>query len=339
MRICTNTPLPSLDEILKSFQPSLKWPPVLPKLPEFAFSIVLPQFPSPILGSLNIPNLELVMTAIELQAVQLMSTVMAIVKPVLSKLGIAIKKFLPKIPGLPGLDLVDLLSSGRKQLIEKVKKALERGFTLAMLPYPMYPTLKIPDLEAAHALQAIVANYMFIVIEKVAGIVKKVTKSFRGMKTPSFPSFPTPEQILMAIISKIPGLPAFPNYAALLEFLKEKFALPEVPSISDVLQSIEKLQKNIDISALLAKIKLPSMPAFPKLPNPLIPSFNIPDIELALNMLAFNINLQLGLLKPIIDFIKKTLSKKLTFKFPTLCITIPVPNVKFPEISARLFPS
>lgn len=336
MQICTTTPLPTLDDLLKSFKFSLTWPPPFPRLP--SLSVFLPSFPTPLFPNLNIPNLEMVMAAIELQAMQLMTTVLNIIKPVLSKLGIAIGKFLPKIPGLPNFNLLDLLSGQWDKLVAAVKKALSFGFTLPMLPNPLFPTLKMPSLEIAYTLQAIIANYMFIVIDKTAGIVQKVTKLFKGMPFPTFPKFPSPEEILLSIIGKIPGLPKFPTYADLLAHLKLKFKLPHIPSFADVMAKLNDLVPNIDISALLAKISLPAMPKLPQLPNPLIPSFNFPDIELALNMLAFNINLQLGVLKPIMDFIMNTLGKKLSFTFPKICISLPdlpkieIPSVKVPEI-------
>jgi hypothetical protein len=331
MQICLNTPLPTLDSILASFKYSLTFPPPFPKLP--SLNIFLPSFGFPLFPNLNIPNLETVMAAIEFQAHQLITTVLAMIKPVIAKLGIAIDKFLPKIPGLPGLNLLDLISGNWQKLIAAVRKALDFGFSLPMLPIPLYPTLKIPDLHVAFTLQAIIANYMFIVIDKVAGIVQRVTKLFKGMPFPTFPKFPSPEDILMSIISKIPGLPSFPSYAALLEFLKKKFQLPHIPSIADITAKLSNLVPNIDISALFAKISLPAMPKFPQLPNPLIPSFNMPDIELAMHMLAFNINLQLGLLKPIMDFILNVLGKKLSFTFPKLCITLPdLPTITIPTL-------
>lgn len=329
MKICVNSPLPTIDDILASFKSSLTFPPAFPKLPDL--SMFLPSFPSPLLGNLNVPNLETVMTALELQAYQLAMTTLSMIKPIIGKLGIAINAFLPKIPGLPNFNLLDLITGQWEKLRTAVEEALKRGIKFPFLPSPIFPTLVVPQLEIAMTLQAIIANYLKIVITKLADAVKKVTKLFKKMGTPSFPTFPTSEEILAAILAKIPGLPQFPTQAELLAYLKQKLKLPEFPTLADLLAKLPQLKiPNLDIAALLSKLKFPAMPALPMLPNPLVPSFNFPDIELMLSLQAFNVNMLLGLLRPIMDFIKNVLSKVLSFKFPTFCIKLPdPPNLDF----------
>lgn len=300
MKICPNSPMPTLDSLMRAFAPALTFPPKLPKLP--SLSAFLPALPSPLFPSLNMPNLELVMISIEMQMLQLQQTILGIVKPILSKLGIDLSSFLPKIPGLPDFNLMDLIEGAPDKLIAALKAAMGSiGLNLPGIPSPFFPSLKIPDLEVLMTLKVITAEYMAMVVAKIPDIIGQVTK-----------------------LLKIPGMPTIPTIPSMAEILaKVKLAIP-IPNLP-----------NIDIGAILSSITFPGLPALPKLPSPLIPSFNMPDIEVMLGVISLSVNYVLGPLKPIMDFVMASLAKFLTFSFPLFCITIPdmdLPDVDLPTI-------
>jgi hypothetical protein len=92
---------------------------------------------------------------------------------------------------------------------------------------------------------------------------------------------------------------------------------------------------DLDIMALLARISIPGFPAFPTIPWPLVFSFDLPDINMIMGIISLQLNMALGPLKIIMDFIESTLKKVIGFSFPTFCITLPeisLPDIEIPEI-------
>lgn len=384
MQICLSSPLPTFDAIMASFRPLMTWPPKFPELPKFP-RLMLPSLPWPLFPGLKVPNFELMLLAIELQAFQLQTTIMGIIKPMLSKLGIALSSFLPKIPGLPNLNLLDLISGNAEKLIAAVKAAILNGFRLPGWPFPLYITLKIPDFEVIQTLQLIISNYMQMVANLIPGLVKKITDLFKkvipGM--PAIPKLPTMDEVIAMIASKLPGMPNFPNLEELkaqimkqvdalktqigelkaqlenaledvkaaieaqitaaqdkiADLLKRLPSIPAVPSMNEIAAKVKAFVMdslgNFDIMGFMSKIVFPGLPALPTIKLPMIFSFKMPDIEFTIALNALYNHLTTAFIKPILDFVMKTVSKVLSFTFPKLCINIPVPSmptIAIPEI-------
>ena len=274
MQICLNSPLPSFDSIMASFRPLMTWPPKFPELPKFP-RLMFPSLPWPLLPGLRVPNFELMVLAIELQAFQLQTTILMIIKPILSKLGMAIDAFLPKIPGLPELNLLDLVSGNFERVVAAVKAALLRGFRLPGWPFPLYVSMRIPDFEVIQTLQAIVTRYMGMVATLIPDLINKVVKKFKlkpGL--PAIPKLPTMDEVIAMVASMVPGLPDIPS----LEDLKES-VMAQVDAAREGISALqaqladaaEDARAAIEaqiaaarerVSALMSKI-----PAIPEIPS------------------------------------------------------------------------
>jgi hypothetical protein len=304
MQICLNSPLPSFDGIMASFRPLMTWPPKFPSFPKLP-SFMFPSLPSPLFPSFSVPNFELMIHGLELQAFQLQTTIMAMIKPILSKLGIALSSWLPKIPGLPNLNLIDLLSGSADKMVAAIRSAILNGFRLPGLPFPFYVTLKIPDFEVIQTIQILIANYMAIVAKLIPSLIKTLTDKFKWPGLPKIPSLPSMEEIMS----------------------KLKSMLPEIPRLPD-----------LNIMALIGRITFPGLPAFPNISLPMMFSFKMPDIEFNLAYTMLLSHLTTGFLKPILDFILNTLSKYLSFTFPKLCVDIPVPSMPKIEVPTITLP-
>lgn len=365
MQICLNSPLPTLDGIMASFKPLMTFPPKFPELPK----IPLLSLPYPLFPSLKVPNFELMLTAIELQAFQLQTTIMGMIKPILDKLGISLLSFLPKIPGLPGLTLIDLLSGNGEKIAAAVRAAIKNGLRLPGIPFPLYVTLTIPDFEVIQTMQMIVSNYMMIVAKMIPDLIKKVMDKFKWKpKLPAIPKLPTMPEIMAMIASMLPPIPGLPNINDLRDKLKQLQAdaesavddakaaieakiaaakselatqLARIPSMNDVVTKLKAMIMdkvgNFDIMKFMAKITFPGLPALPVIPLPLVFSFKMPDVEFAVALNALVNHLTTAFLKPVLDFILKTLGKFLKFTLPKICITISVPAI--PTLPTITIPS
>ncbi len=279
MQICATEPIPTLNSLLQAVAPALTFPPTFPTL-----GSLLPTLPSPMFPSLQIPNLSVVMTMVELQAFQLQNTILGMVRPMLNLLGISISSFLPEIPGIPGYNLLTLLTADPNELVASIKASIASGFVFPGLPNPMFPSMTIPDLQVVHTLQVAVANYMQMITNLVPDLIQAVTKKLK--------------------IPNISGLPTLPNIDSVTSMAQAAYAAAG-----------RKL-------SALSNLSFPGLPALPLLPDPLLPSFTMPDIDFVTGLLALITNLTTGLLQPIMNFIQNTLGRFLSFSFPTFCITL-----------------
>ena len=278
IHICTTDPLATIDSIMSAFQSHV--PPGLPTLPKF-----LPSVPSPMYGTIKMPNTEMLVAAIELQAYQLQNTLLAMIRPMLSLLAMDINSFIPDIPGLPGFNLMSLLEDNAAAMLAAVKAALASGLVIPGIPDPFFATILAPEIRALHALQAIISNYMQTIANLLPALIKKVTDKL--------------------VISAMPTLPTLPSPAAILAAIEAAIA-----------SGLDNLASKI------MGISFPGMPSFPAIQIPLVVAMNVPQIDLIhyLNMLKNN--LLIGLLTPIMHFINTVLSAFLSFTFPKMCVTI-----------------
>jgi hypothetical protein len=282
---------------MASFKPLMAFPPPIPTIP-----FVLPGLPSPIFPSLSIPNLELTVAAIELQAFQIQTTMTAMVMPLFTVVGGSLSSFLPTIPGLGSLTLIDLMAGGESALAA-VKLAIQNGISLPGIPTPFYSTLISPEIQAVQTLQMITSNYMALIATSIAGLINSVISSLESATPgltipglPTIPTIPTPAAVVAAIIAAVPG----------------------ASTLQDV---VARLGGGLNLSSLLSGLSFPGLPPLPTLPP--MPNINSPDIDLMVGMTTLGTNLMIGLLKIIMNFIDSTLKTYLGFTFgPPICITI-----------------
>jgi hypothetical protein len=293
--ICVASPLPTIDSIMASFSPLLTFPPSVP-----ALGLLLPTLPSPLFPRFRQPNLGLVLTAVELQAVQLLQTELSIIQPLVDFLGGSLSSLLPTIPGLGALSLADLLAGDPGALISAVQSAITGGFAHLwdFVPVPLFPNLNIPAVELPVTLVLIVSQYMLLLVESLVSLINSVTGGLHIGGMPAIPAIPTISDIEAAILAGVPGASSF----------------------ADV---VTAMRGGLSLSALLAGLSFPGLPAMPALPIPLIPSLKAPAIEFAVGMAAFYSSLAVGLLTPILSFVEDTLASHLSFTFPLICIDIP----------------
>lgn len=292
MRICVDSPIPTIEKIVQNVLDNLHFPPSLPDWPSF----ILPSLPVPLFPGFHLPNLEMITMALELQAMQLQQTLLNMVKPMLSFLGIAIDSWLPKIPGL-GLTILDLIAGSPEKIVQAVKNAIANGFRFPGIPWPLFPKLSLPSLETIRLLQQIVADYMAKIAGMIPALIKKVVDKLKiGM--PSFPTLPTRDEIIAMILSLVPGVP---DIGALINKFRDKIS---------------------DLISMLSNLSFPGLPSLPSIPWPLIKNFHLPDFEFDYALNALISHLTTGLMQPIMNFIENTLKRFLGFSFPTFCINL-----------------
>lgn len=288
-QLCASDPLPSFSSIYDSVKSRMTFPPAGFVFPQ------LPTIPDPLFPKIRMPNMETMIIAAELQAFQLMNTILGIVKPIIDYLGLAISALIPKIPGLD-INLLDLLTMNASSLYTMVKNMLP-DVVLPFVPYPIYFSLSIPDMEIKNKVTMLIKGYMTSLITTVTEIVGKVVKYIKDVikigipSLPELPKIPTIQELKTMMLAQFPDMPDFKS-------MLTKYSLEDI-----------------------FRIAIPGFPPF-VFPKPLVPNFSSKEIDFTelLNIL-YN-ELLLTPLKMIVDFCKNVLSRFIGFAFPTFCITL-----------------
>jgi hypothetical protein len=210
---------------------------------------------------------------------------LGMINPMLALTGGSLDSFLPKIPGLPGMTLVDLLSGNPSALISSTEAAIANKVTWPTVPNPILPGMTVPAIATPLTLQMIVAGYMQTLSNSITGLIGQVTNILE--------------------IGNISGLPTFPDAGSVMSSAQDAIA-----------------HKTGSIQSALSALSFPGFPGLPALPNPLVPSFDIPSLTSAYCITALYNNLSLGMLAPIMNFIQNVLSQFLSFSFPITCIDL-----------------
>ena len=304
MVICTNTPLPDYSTIFNASKHIFdNFPPHM-TLPQFP---ILPTLQTPIFGTLRKPALEFSIFIQELCSHQLLLTLSSMIKPLVDFLGGALNSILPKIPGLP-FNLIDLLTLNVDAMYASVRNTMiHYGTSLwALVPNPMFPNFNIPDLQIVNIIKMTIKGYISDLTGLVTGLIGRVTSILEIGGMPAIPAFPSISQIYAAIASHL----QLPNFN--INFLIPGFKIPDFPNFT--MPSMTDLFSKLPIpgfGTLLAMI-----------PNPLIPTFKMPNIEFMEMMNILYGQLHIMVIQPIMDFINNTLGRFIGFSFPTLCITL-----------------
>lgn len=222
--ICVTDILPTVDGIQEAVRA------IMPSTPiDFpGFNITLPTMPGlPSIGwpSMTSLNALLEMFANQLANNQLVLAISAAYDVVSSIFSLPF----PPMPGLP-FDFGDILSMNVDAMIDAIK-SLYPNISLPSVPWPLYPTFNMPDMEILSTLQLAIGAYMYDMCNLLFTMVNEV-----------------------ADILKLPGMSAIPAFPSLSSILA---MLPDVPSLDDLM--------NLSIpgfGSLLGMLPTPLIPGF-----------------------------------------------------------------------------
>lgn len=286
IQICTNTAVPSYNQLLEAIQAHL--PIVQINVPDILGLL------NPIYDRFSNFSLEISQILQELQSFQLMNTLKAMIDPLLSVVGLAVDEFLPKLPVL-GLTLVDLLTMSPATIYQKVRDAIaEYGIEAfeAILPVPIFLTMSIPAIEIVTIVKMLKQYYITMVVTKVEVLVKQVTS-----------------------ILQIPGMSALPTIPTLADIKALAFGL-----FPDAGQLIDILKTGISVSSLFSMFSIPGIPVL-TLPEPLFPKLSSFDIEINEALVMLRAHMNTVAITSLVSFVEEKLSI-LNIEFPTFCINI-----------------
>ena len=302
LTICATPPLPTFNSLYQSFQSLLTGPFAVPSFP------ALPTLPSPIFSGFHSPNIEAVELAAELQCSQILNLILALFKPVVDFLGIAIEDILPTIPFL-GVNLIQLLAGDAAAFIKQLEGiAVSTILGIAGLPAQFYKNYVIPALSALQTFQLLVRSYFAALINTLFGLVKQVA------------------HIIGVGALSLPTIPSFGEFF-------ETFALSIINGI--LLTSgngISVLTSDIGVIMNLVAIALAALglPFDSTLPDPLFPSLNMPEFTLFEQLKNLYTNFSMSPLQLLLDFIVNTLH--LSVAIPQICISVALPKVGLPPL-------
>jgi hypothetical protein len=282
MHICADTAIPTFLALYALATP----------FPTSISVPVLPALPNPIFPGFGSTNLTIVQILSQFQLNQLLVTLKAFLDPVVNFLGIAIGSILPNIPGT-NFNLLDLLA-GTPNAIYNALAALPRSVLLSLpgVLNPIFYGIGAGAIELALAVQGVITGYVVSVITIVVNLFNQAAHalSIGGLSIPTIPSISS----LLHMI--IPSGTSVPNVITFLQ----RFSLNE----------------------LLALVSVPGFPTFPALPDPLIPSMNFPEFNLATGLNLLYISLATFCMTTILQYIQNTLGHFISFAFPKICIDI-----------------
>ena len=160
----------------------------------------LPSLRAQIFSTVSHPALELHQIAQELQSHQLLTTMMALFKPVVSFLGISLDSILPKIPGT-NLTLIDLLSITPEKLYSTIEDVVTKGGSIiaGLIPSTMYMAVDIPAIRTVAVAKLLIKDHLNVLTGVLTGLIKQVTDklSVAGMTIPTFPTLETIEGLVL----------------------------------------------------------------------------------------------------------------------------------------------
>jgi hypothetical protein len=272
--ICATIPLPSFISLFRST--TFHFPPnVTLRIPS------LPSLLNPIYSTLSHINMEILQLVQELQSYQFLTTIMNIIRPLVSFIGGVLSSILPKIPGTL-LTLIDLLAMDAKGLYNSVKGAISQfGISIfSLVPSPMFISLSIPDIEIVNTIKLILKQYMNLCVGVITGLISQVTS--------------------ILAIANMAVLPILPSLSAIMKIIRGNI--------------------NLSLPDIFALLVFPGFPVI-TIPHPLIPNFSSIEVELLEGLNIFLGEMINSLLGTIMKFITDILSAFIGFTFPTICIS------------------
>jgi hypothetical protein len=242
-------------------------------------------------------------------------TLLAMIKPMVSLLGLALDSLLPKIPflNISILDLITMDANTVKQMIATALKEHGQAFLSAIsafLPLPIYFGLSIPSFEINAIFKAIYSQAVNSLIEIVTNLIGQVLDKLKLSAILNLPKLPTLKE-LQNMIMQILKAKAQAIAGELIQDFKDEYAA--------IVHAVQVLK--MDINAIFALIQFPGLPII-KFPSPFFPDFSCLAVELREAMQIFMQSVMTFVIDKIVSFVKSVLSM-LGIQFPTICIDLP----------------
>lgn len=242
-------------------------------------------------------------------------TLLAMIKPMVSLLGLALDSLLPKIPflNISILDLITMDANTVKQMIAAALKEHGQAFLSAIsafLPLPIYFGLSIPSFEINAIFKAIYSQAVNSLIEIVTNLIGQVLDKLKLSAILNLPKLPTLKE-LQNMIMQILKAKAQAIAGELIQDFKDEYAA--------IVHAVQVLK--MDINAIFALIQFPGLPII-KFPSPFFPDFSCLAVELREAMQIFMQSVMTFVIDKIVSFVKSVLSM-LGIQFPTICIDLP----------------
>ncbi len=245
------------------------------------------------------------------QSMLSVKTLLAMIEPMVSLLGLSLSGLLPAIPYL-NLNILDMIMLSPNDIKNMVADALNEygqeflNALSAFLPIPIYFDFSIPAFEINIILKSIYNMSISSLIDICTGLIDKVLDKLKISAVLTLPMLPSLEELqsqLMAIVKA--QLPSIPE-----EFLNEFEAFKSAVELLDS-----------DINALLSLIVFPQLPTI-QLPSPFFPDFSSLSIELREAMNIYMQEVMAFVINKIVGFVKSVLGV-LGVQFPSICIDLP----------------
>lgn len=282
-QLCTNNPLPTFNGLYSQFSANLT---------NYKFTMPsLPTLPSPMFPSTSFPNVEMVTSISMLQVHQYMQTCMGMLTGLCGYLGSAIDSLIPACPVL-NVKLPELLTGDPSALLASIKAQLSAGISFPGIPSPLFPDVQFPEFSSIMTLVNVIKTYIMSIPAAIFSIIGSVTSALKitGMTAmPTMPSLSTLQGLVMANV---------PNGQTYYDALKS--GIP---------------------TSQMFNFTVPGFPALPAMPSPLFPSINFPEGEFYLGFGNMIDTMTLANLTQTYNFCENSLASKISFTFPTQCIT------------------
>ena len=336
----------------------------LDELSEFSLDDILnfslpdiPGLPLPIFPDYSSIVMEVSEIAQAVQQFQLMNTLVAMIKPMVSFIGISIDSILPKDPifGLSPLDILQMSGSDLYNMVySKFKDMQNLAIEVAQA---------VSDQARAIGEEAIaLANAKVEQLQQAYETAKSIVEGFLSkvsalLPSPIFPGISALQMEAMEIVKAIKsyvlnaglgivlglinsvlgilewnGWSLFPIKIPTLAELKAMLiqtAMSLVPSdipYADEIEALIALAKTgVTLDQLIAMVGFPGFPSI-TLPSPLLPSISCLAIEIQKACQIMFADFIASIMAKLVDFVKSTLSL-LGVQFPVLQIPFPVVSV------------
>lgn len=238
-------------------------------------------------------------------------TLLAMIEPMVSLLGLAIDNLIPKIPYL-NISIIELIALDANQVKQMIVTALKehgQAFLDAIstfLPLPIYFGLSIPSFEVNAILKAIYSQSVNLLIEIVTGLIDKVLDKLKISALLSLPKLPTLKELQSMLIEIVKAKAGELSQ----DFMNEYDAF---------IHAVQQLQ--MDINAIFSLLQFPGLPII-TFPSPLFPDFSSLSFELREAMQIYMQGIMSAVIDQIASFVKSVLGV-LGVQFPSICIDLP----------------
>lgn len=237
------------------------WPAtnLLPAIPDLStmtsdFSLNMPNILTPSFSSMYAAAAVLLS-----QIMMVINTLWSKVKQALSALGGGVGLALPDWPGFPDFSMSDLVDMNPLPLLSNISLP---DFDFDLIPdLPSLTNFASPSMEIFHSLQCSAANFMSLIVDRIASMVNSICSLLAALELGSFSL-------------NIPNIPSYDEIMGML---------PSSPTLGD-----------------LNSLSIPNFPNF-SLPDPILPDFHIPTFEFSYGINQMIMSMLGSNVKKIVD--------------------------------------